>query len=231
MRQNKINWHKNVPAYRQTDMLKLSMRVLPSTKKLPERIITEALKILKNNGIIAYPTESFYALGVLATNESAVKRLYELKKRPTGKAMPIIVGDMDTLKSIVKFIPLQAKELMKRFWPGPLTMIFEARNNVPPLLTGNSGKIAARIPGESAALHLARAAGFPVTATSANPSSSLPAKTADEVIDYFGDNIDLVIDSGETPGGKPSTIVDVTVTPPKILRKGRVLLGTNRLSL
>ncbi len=230
MRQNKINWHKNVPAYRQTDMLKLSMRVLPSTKKLPERIITEALKILKNNGVIAYPTESFYALGVLAINESAVKRLYELKKRPTGKAMPIIVGDMDTLKSIVRFIPLQAKELMKRFWPGPLTLIFEAQDELPLLLTGSTGKVAVRIPGESAAFYLARAAGFPVTATSANPSSRPPATTADEVKNYFGDNIDLVIDAGETPGGKPSTIVDVTITPPKVLREGRlnILIGTNQ---
>jgi L-threonylcarbamoyladenylate synthase len=203
---------------------KFKMLRLVFTKDIPEKVITESLKVLKNGGIVAYPTESFYALGVLATDERAIKKLYELKKRPSEKPLPIIVGDMDTLKSIVKYIPSQAEDLMKRFWPGPLTLIFEAQDNLPALLTGNTGKVAVRIPGDSFALYLARASKFPITATSANISARPPAERADEVINYFGDNVDLIIDAGKTPGGKPSTIVDVTVIPPRVLRKGIISL-------
>jgi L-threonylcarbamoyladenylate synthase len=188
------------------------------------KVLDKALEIIKGGGIVSYPTESFYALGVLATDESAVNKLCAIKKRPANKPLPVIVGDLDTLKSIVKSVPPQAEVLMRKFWPGPLTIIFEAADDLPILLTGGSGKIAVRIPGESAALHLAKIAKLPITATSANPSGRVPAKSAQEVRDYFGERIDLLIDRGETPGGKPSTIVDVTVTPMKILREGRVEL-------
>jgi L-threonylcarbamoyladenylate synthase len=113
---------------------------------------------------------------------------------------------------------------MEKYWPGPLTIIFEAEDNVPPLLTGGTGKVAARIPGKSAALNLAAALQLPITATSANPSTKPPAEESITVADYFGDCLDLIIDAGRTPGGKPSTIVDATVKPPRILRKGSVLL-------
>ena len=181
--------------------------------------------ILENRGIIAYSTESFYALGVPATDEKAVKRLYELKKRPLEKPLPIIVGDMDALESITSGISPKAKELMKRFWPGPLTLIFQARENIPGLLTGGTGKVAVRIPGKSAALDLARVLKCPITATSANPSGKPPAEDPEAVIGYFGEEIDMVIDAGKSPGGRPSTIVDVTVTPPEILREGSVSLN------
>jgi L-threonylcarbamoyladenylate synthase len=184
----------------------------------------ESLKILQKGGIVAYPTESFYALGVLATDERAVRRLYELKKRPPDKPLPVIVGDMDILKSLVRCIPPQAEALIKRFWPGPLTLIFEAQDSIPVLLTGGTGKIAIRIPGESVALQLTKAVKLPITATSANLSSKPPAERCDEVINYFKDGVDLIIDGGKTPGGKPSTIVDITVTPLRVLREGSIPL-------
>lgn len=194
------------------------------TKRTAEKTISESLTILENRGIIAYSTESSYALGALATDEKAVKRLYELKKRPAEKPLPLIVGDMDTLESIAAEIPPRAKDLMKRFWPGPLTLIFEARENIPALLTGGTGKVAVRIPGKSAALDLAMALKLPVTATSANPSGKPPAEDPYAVISYFGEKIDMIVDTGKAPGGRPSTIVDVTVTPPEILREGSVSL-------
>ncbi len=205
-------------------MLKLEMLILSLAENSSEKTVTESLKILKKRGIVAYPTESFYALGVLATDESAVKKLYKLKKRPTEKPLPIIVGDMNTFEAIVKSIPAQAKNLMEKYWPGPLTIIFEAKCNMPELLTGGTGKVAVRIPGESAALDLARALQLPITATSANPSAKAPAEDVKTIIHYFGDNIDLIIDAGKAPGGKPSTIVDVTVTPLEVLREGSILL-------
>lgn len=191
-----------------------------------ERIIAESLHILKNGGIIAYPTESFYALGVLATVESSVRSLFELKKRPAEKPLPIIVGSMEVLRSIVKNIPARARSLMEKYWPGPLTIIFEAEDNVPSLLTGGTGKVAARIPGKGPAFEIASAVRAPITATSANPSSKPPAEESTIVAGYFGDSLDLIIDAGRTPGGKPSTIIDVTVEPPKILRRGSILVDS-----
>ncbi|MBI4686182.1 MAG: threonylcarbamoyl-AMP synthase [Nitrospirae bacterium] len=200
-------------------MLKLTLNKNPL-----EEVIGKTLQILKDGRIVAYPTESFYALGVSAINEKAIKRLYELKKRPPKNPMPLIVGNTEVLHSIVKPIPLEAKDLMKRFWPGALTIVFDAADAIPEILTAGTGKVAVRIPGESFALHLAKAAKFPITATSANISGMPPADTAEDVINYFGDAIDLIIDAGKTPGGKPSTIIDATVSPVRVLRAGRVLL-------
>lgn len=208
-------------------MLELIMTVLSYTKNSLDQIIAKATGVLNSGGIISYATESFYALGVLASNEKAVKRLFELKGRPPEKPMPLIAGDNDVLLSVVQGIPDQARELMERFWPGPLTLVLKAREDVSRLLTGGTGNVAVRIPGESTALYLARALRLPLTATSANPSAKPPAETAGEVFDYFGERIDLIIDAGRSPGGKPSTIVDVTVVPLRILREGRVSLHNN----
>ena len=106
----------------------------PDTAK---EVLEKSLKVLKGGGVIAYPTESFYALGVLAKDEAAVNRLCRIKNRPANKPLPVIVGDMETLRSVVKSVPLQAETLMEKFWPGPLTIIFEAVIGLPVLLTGN----------------------------------------------------------------------------------------------
>ena len=201
------------------------MLTLPIKDNNHSEVFTEALRILESGGIVAYSTESFYALGVIATDGDAVRKLFDLKKRPPEKPLPIIVGSMDMLGSILKSIPEQANNLMDRFWPGPLTLIFEGLDSIPGLLTGGTGKVAVRVPGESAALCLAEGIKIPLTATSANPSSLPPAEDPDAVINYFGDKVDLIIDAGKAPGGKPSTIIDVTVNPPKILREGRIIPG------
>jgi L-threonylcarbamoyladenylate synthase len=180
------------------------------------------LEVLKNGGIVAYSTESFYALGVLATNESAVRRLFELKQRSSDKPLPIIIGNSEMLPGIVKNVPYQARVLMEQFWPGPLTIIFKALDVLPVLLTGEGRNVAVRIPGDSAAFCIARTLEVPITATSANISSAPPADTPEAVINYFGSNIDLILDTGKSRGGRPSTIIDVTVNPPAILRQGSV---------
>jgi L-threonylcarbamoyladenylate synthase len=194
----------------------------PLTENSLEKGIKESLRVLRQGGIVAYPTESFYALGVNITKEKSVQRIYALKKRTSEKLMPLIIGSAELLKSLVKNVSPQAEKLMKKFWPGPLTMVFESRKDLPKLVTGGTGKIAVRIPGISFALELARAADFPITATSANYSGKPPARTAEEVTGLFGENIDLVIEGGQTPGGKPSTILDVSTKPIKVLREGRI---------
>jgi len=161
----------------------------------------------------------------MAMNEKAVKNIFDLKNRSYGKPLPLIVDDIQTLQTAAKEIPDQAKDLMKKFWPGPLTIIFEARKEVPLLITGEGKKVAVRVPGESVALQIAKIIKVPITATSANLSSMPPAINAEAVLSYFGDNIDLILDGGNAPGGKPSTILDVTVTPVRILREGSIKLN------
>jgi L-threonylcarbamoyladenylate synthase len=201
------------------------MSVIALTKKNSKNAIMEAVTILKAGGIISYPTESFYAIGAMAMNEKAVKKIFDIKNRPYGKPLPLIVDDIQTLHTAAKKIPDQAIALMKKFWPGPLTIILEARKELPLLITGEGKNVAVRIPGESAALQIAKSINVPITATSANLSSMPPAINAEEVLSYFGDNIDLILDGGQAPGGKPSTILDVTVTPVRILREGSIKLN------
>ncbi len=200
------------------------MSILVYTHDGAQSIFSQALSVVKQGGIIAYPTESFYALGVLATDENAVRKLFELKKRPSDKPLPLIICDKDTLFSVAKIIPDQAEQFITKYWPGALTLIFQAQDTVPPMITANTKKVAVRIPGKSLAHDLVCSLKLAITATSANISSTPPAVDAASVQHYFGDRIDLIIDGGTAPGGRPSTIVDVTVTPPDILREGSIIL-------
>ncbi|UCH79793.1 MAG: threonylcarbamoyl-AMP synthase [Nitrospiraceae bacterium] len=205
-------------------MLEFVMKFFTLTEHNYQKAVTEAAVILNAGGIIAFATESYYAVGVIAMNEKEVRRIFDLKNRPLDKPIPLIVSDRKTLCTVAEEVPDQAHDLMKKFWPGPLTLIFKARTEVPTLITGSSGKVAVRVPGDSTALQIAKAIKKPVTATSANLSSMPPAVNARDVLSYFGDNIDLILDGGQAPGGKPSTILDVTVTPPRILRQGSIIL-------
>lgn len=184
-----------------------------------------SVTILRRGGIVAYPTETFYGLGVMFDKPDSLKRLYRLKRRPAEKAMPVIIGDEGVLPLLasgkwLKEVPAAAKSLMGRFWPGPLTLLIPARESLSEYLTAKTGMIAVRVPGESFALSLARKAGFPITATSANVSGMPPAGDAGTVMRYFGKEIDLIVDGGRTPGGLPSTIVDASDERIVIVREG-----------
>ncbi|MBM4135491.1 MAG: threonylcarbamoyl-AMP synthase [Nitrospira sp.] len=192
------------------------------TKNNLEQVLYRAVEALRKGNIVAYPTETFYGLGVKFDMEDPLKKLYDMKKRPKEKAMPLIIGDKQLLPILTESVNSLAIPLMEKFWPGPLTLIFQAKNNLSEYITAGTHKIAVRIPGESFALYLAKAALFPFTATSANLSGIPPAQDADTVIRYFGDKIDLLIDGGTTAGGLPSTIVDVTGRKIKILREGAI---------
>jgi L-threonylcarbamoyladenylate synthase len=192
-----------------------------------DEAIQETIAAMRRGGIVAYPTETFYALGVRFDMPESLRKLYELKKRPREKAMPVIIGDAGLLPQVVHHkwleeIPSSARSLMDRFWPGPLTLLLPAREGLSEFITSAAGTIAVRIPGESFALNLARKAGFPITATSANLSGMSPPVSSQEVVGFFDDRLDLVIDGGETPGGLPSTIVDATGDSPAIVREGVV---------
>ncbi len=190
-------------------------------------ILNEAVGILNAGGIVAYPTETFYGLGVKFDRPGSLKRLYELKKRPADKAMPVIIGNTGMLSDIVsqqwlENIPQPARSLMDRFWPGALTLLLPAKAGLSEFLTAGTGLIAVRIPAGSFALDLARKAGFPITATSANISGMAPAVNAREVAGYFHNKIDLLVDGGDTPGGLPSTIVEAEGLQVSIMREGAI---------
>lgn len=185
-----------------------------------EQVLYHTVDILKNGGIVVYPTETFYGLGVKFDMEDSLKKLYDIKQRPEEKAMPLIIGNKGLLMVVAASINDTALSLIDRFWPGPLTLIFLAKENLSEYITAGTHMIAVRIPGESFALHLAKTANFPITATSANPSGFPPAQDAETAKKYFGDKVDLIIDGGHTSGGLPSTIVDVTGDEIKMLREG-----------
>ena len=187
----------------------------------PDRI-TEAVAILKGGGVIAFPTETFYGLGADAGNERAVKQIFGIKGRDFRNPIPLIIGKKEDLSGLVEDIPALAETLMTRFWPGPLTLVFEASGRVNPGLTAGTGKIGIRISSHPVATALAEALGGPITATSANLSGKKECSSAGDVLDQIGGRLDGVIDGGLTAGGQGSTILDVTCDPPRILRHGAI---------
>ena len=187
-----------------------------------EAPLDEAVKIFKNGGVVAYPTETFYGLGVDPFNEKAVERLFSLKGREKGKPVALLIKDRAMLGSVAASIPPIAERLIKKYWPGPLTIIFKACARIPSSVTGGTNTIGVRVSSSAVAGRLMNALSSPLTATSANPSGKAPPAAARQVVDYFNGNIDLLIDGGTLPGSLGSTVVDVTGNEPRILREGEV---------
>lgn len=187
-----------------------------------EEIIARAAALILRGGVIAYPTETFYGLGADATNEQAISRIFDIKERAFHNPISVIISAQDDIYPLIRNSTDLADKLMKAFWPGPLTIVFNAAENVSTLLTAGSGKIGIRLPGHPIARLIARESGRPLTATSANFSGQPECVTADEVIGQIGVKIDAVIDGGVTPGENPSTIIDVTCNPPAVLRDGAI---------
>jgi len=188
----------------------------------PKPVIRQAKRVLIRGGLTACPTESFYALAVDARSEAAVRRLFSVKNRDAGRPVLILIPSLESLNDWVRRVPSRASVLIERFWPGGLTLIFEASGRIAPLLTGGTGTIGVRLSSHPIPTALARAVGGPITGTSANPSGRPPCTCAEEVMAYFGERIDLIINGGPTEGGAGSTVLDVTMDPPRIVRHGMI---------
>jgi L-threonylcarbamoyladenylate synthase len=184
--------------------------------------IDEAVAILKNGGVIAFPTETFYGLGADARNDEAIEKIFGIKGRDFKNPILVVIGDRGQLDAFAADIPAEARKLMDRFWPGPLTIVFRATPSVSPKLTAGTGKIGIRLTSHPIAREISKGLGEPVTATSANLSGAPECSSAAEVLSQLQGRIDGVVDGGHTPGGKGSTIVDVTIYPPKVLREGMI---------
>lgn len=190
-------------------------------KATPE-MIEEAGRILRDGGLVAFPTETVYGLGADALNEEAATKTYAAKGRPGDNPLIVHIADWDSLSGIARKIPPDAELLAKRFWPGPLTMIFEKKDVVPYGTTGGLDTVAVRMPADRIALDLIRAAGGYVSAPSANASGRPSPTCAAHVTEDLSGKIDMILDGGSVDIGVESTILDMTEDPPVILRPGAV---------
>jgi|Deesub1362A_J573_1020465.scaffolds.fasta_scaffold00180_38 L-threonylcarbamoyladenylate synthase len=181
----------------------------------------EAAQALLEGALVAAPTETFYGLLVRYDHPPGLRRLWALKGREPQKPFPLIVGSAEALALVVARITPLAQRLMEGFWPGPLSILFEAREGLSSFITAR-GKVAVRMPGDSPALQLAKAVGLPLTATSANPSGAPPARSAEEVLRYFPLGLDLLLDGGRTEARHPSTLVEATEEGLRVLREGAI---------
>ena len=196
------------------------MHVIRVAEAGVDAALAEAAAVIRSGGVVIYPTETFYAVGVNALDPEAVKRVFLLKGRAFDMPLSVIIHDKSELSRYVVGLDGLTSGYADRLMPGPVTVVFQAGPCFPDTVTAGTGTIAIRIPLHEIAAGLARAAGVPVTATSANLSGMPGITSPAEAEKVFGGAEILVLDGGETPGGRPTTLVDLTVRPPGILRVG-----------
>ena len=179
-----------------------------------------AVDAIQSGGIVAFPTETSYGLAVDPFSDEALSRLFEVKQRQKTKALPVLVSSDSQLSGLVKNVPDLYIPLIKKFWPGPLTLIFEGLDHLPKMLTGGRNEVAVRISSHPVAQHFVEAVSFPITATSANVSGMEPALTSGEVHAQLGGLIDCILIEDAGVAGSCSTIVGNDNGRIKLLRKG-----------
>ncbi|MBT4140638.1 MAG: threonylcarbamoyl-AMP synthase [Candidatus Latescibacteria bacterium] len=184
--------------------------------------IKQAVDCIKKGGLIAYPTETVYGLGVDPFNAQALARIFATKGRSAQKALIVLLRHKSDLSTLTSEIPPIAEKVMNTFWPGPLTLIFKANPKLPQELLGGRDTIALRHSSASIAQSLVETLGGPLTSTSANVSEQPPAQSAQEVHMQLGSHLDLIIDGGPSPQSQPSTILDISKDTPIILRTGMI---------
>jgi L-threonylcarbamoyladenylate synthase len=177
--------------------------------------IARAAERLRGGAVIAFPTDTLYGVGARAADAAAVARLYQVKRRPSGQPLVLLVRDRDQVEEFA-MVSAAAADLMTRFWPGPLTLVLPAR------LQSDGPTIAVRAPNHDVALALLTSLGEPLASSSANPAGQPPPVDADQVIAGLGDELDLVLDAGPCALGQPSTILDLSGAMPRILRQGAI---------
>lgn len=184
--------------------------------------LTLAIETLKNGGVVALPTDTVYCLAAALDHPEAISRIFDIKGRQTIKALPVLVADADQLRQVAETSPL-AELLIQRFMPGGLTIILKRKIIVPDVVTGGRDSVAVRIPDHALTLGIISAVGVPLTGTSANLSGHGSVDNAYDVLAQLGNKVDMIFNGGRCPGGKESTIVDLTTPFPTIVRDGAVV--------
>lgn len=197
--------------------------ILRINSKVPELSeIDKASQYILNGEVIAHPTETIYGLAGDVFNKKAVKKIYDLKMRDYGLPIAIIVANTTMLRELVAFIPERVEVLMRRFWPGPLTILFEVKDSFPKTLVTNTKKVGVRISSHPITSALVNRVGRPITTTSANRSGLPPSLHVRHVQKYFGNRLPCIIDGGECEPSRGSTVVDVTDETMRIIRDGTI---------
>jgi len=212
-----IDWHRSMTVIERYHPAELSM------------LCDHASTILRRGGIVAIPTETYYGLGVDPFNPAALGHLAKVKGRADGKPILLLIGAREQLRDLVDYVPPAAEALMEAFWPGPLTIVFPARAGIHELVTAGTGTVGVRWTSLAALADMLQVVG-PLTGTSANRAGESPARTAREVQRALGDEIDLIIDAGTTPGGFPSTVIQV-LEQAQIVREGAITRASIRQTL
>jgi L-threonylcarbamoyladenylate synthase len=183
-------------------------------------LIGEVASVLLKDGIMVYPTETFYGLGAAGLSAKAVSRIYKLKGRDPAKPLSVIAADLEMVREIAGPLTPACLTLAGEFWPGPLTLVIKSASSWPVFLAGAGGTIAVRVPPVAWIRRLAYELSQPLTATSANLSGEKEMSDPADVVAGFGGKVELIVDGGKTPGGAPSTIVDLVGPEPRVLREG-----------
>lgn len=184
--------------------------------------ILNAGKIIRQNGVVIFPAKCLYGIAAKALDQTAVQKVFDLKQRPQNNPILVLIPNRKHLEELVTSIPRAAEKLMDAFWPGNLTLIFKAKKHVPDILTAGTGKIGIRVPIHPVAKALVQSLGSPVTGTSANLSGQDSCFQTNRLDPFITEHADLILDAGTLKGGKGSSIVDITQSPPVILREGEV---------
>ena len=184
--------------------------------------IEKGVSILKQGGIIAYPTDTVYGLGASAFIAGAVQRIFTVKERPSDMPLPLLLAETSQIRELAEYVPENAWSLIETFLPGGLTLVLPAAGSVPEIITAGGLTVALRIPAHPVPLAIIKGLGAPLVGTSANLSGRPSVMTATEVQSQLGDKVDFIIDGGKCPGGIESTIIDMTAEKPVILRAGAI---------
>ncbi len=186
--------------------------------------INQAITILKGGGVVAFPTDTVYGVGVDPFQPSAVQKLYQIKGRPIDKPIPILVGSVADVERVAQNLPPTFSQLADQFWPGELTLIVEAKS-LPPEITAGGDTVGVRMPDHPLALALLQRFGGAIATTSANKSDEPPATSAAEVRSVLGELIGIILDGGHTTTRIASTVLDLAVSPPQIRRQGGISMN------
>lgn len=201
----------------------MKTKIIKINPKKPEiSKIKKSANIIKKGGLVAFPTETVYGLGANGLNKNAVKKIFKAKGRPQDNPLILHISNINQLSSLVEKIPKNAEKLIKKFWPGPLTIILKKSKKVPEIITAGLDSVAVRMPKNKIALELIKSSGCPLAAPSANLSGKPSPTIAEHVIEDLNTKIDAIIDGRKTDIGLESTVIDLTQEPSQILRPGKI---------
>lgn len=192
----------------------------------PKNVKTESIEkvidVLQNGGVIAYPTETVYGLGGDGFNENVIERICRLKGRSNRRPFPLLISRPEDVDQFTQTVSSEALLLMKQFWPGAMTLVFAGSPSLPSLLIGKEGKVGLRVSSDPICQAILTRFYKPLISTSANLSGQKSAQSASQICEYFNNRLDLIVDGGEKKSDVPSTVIDVTERPPRIVREGKI---------